>query len=172
MIFHRFLGHNEIAVVEGLENLIHLEELHVENQKLEPGEQLLFDPSTLDVLSVILPKDNGSPISVSKEIQINCMSFLSLFVVLFYNLSLSQQSCLQILNVSGNNMTSLEDFSGMSELHTLKAQENCVSDLDNTSLVISTFNKLRNLDLRENPITKYHKYKEKLIGLGQSLGKQ
>lgn len=50
----RFLGYNEISVVEGLEGLVRLEELHVEYQRLEEGEQLTFDPSTLDVLSVCL----------------------------------------------------------------------------------------------------------------------
>lgn len=43
----RYLGGNRIAVVEGLEMLCELKELHVENQKLGPGEKLLLDPRTL-----------------------------------------------------------------------------------------------------------------------------
>ncbi|KAM3860716.1 protein phosphatase 1 regulatory subunit 42 [Diretmus argenteus] len=42
-----YLGGNSITVVEGLEQLSELKELHVENQKLAPGEKLLFDPRTL-----------------------------------------------------------------------------------------------------------------------------
>lgn len=48
----RYLGGNKIAVVEGLEQLHQLKELHVENQRLTPGEKLLFDPRTLDSLAV------------------------------------------------------------------------------------------------------------------------
>ncbi|CAI5673292.1 unnamed protein product [Oreochromis niloticus] len=46
-----YLGGNRIAVVEGLEQLHQLKELHVENQRLTPGEKLLFDPRTLDSLA-------------------------------------------------------------------------------------------------------------------------
>ncbi|KAK2859447.1 hypothetical protein Q5P01_004067 [Channa striata] len=42
-----YLGGNQVAVVEGLEQLSELKELHLENQKLSPGEKLLFDPRTL-----------------------------------------------------------------------------------------------------------------------------
>ncbi|KAM9337206.1 protein phosphatase 1 regulatory subunit 42 [Symphorus nematophorus] len=42
-----YLGGNRIAVVEGLENLSELKELHLQNQRLEPGEKLHLDPTTL-----------------------------------------------------------------------------------------------------------------------------
>lgn len=48
----RYLGGNKIAVVEGLEELTELRELHVQNQRLAPGEKLLFDPRTLYSLAV------------------------------------------------------------------------------------------------------------------------
>ncbi|KAL8572246.1 hypothetical protein ACOMHN_022483 [Nucella lapillus] len=46
-----YLGGNCLTVVEGLEQLEQLQELHVENQHLPPGEQLLFDPRSLQALS-------------------------------------------------------------------------------------------------------------------------
>lgn len=48
----RYLGGNEISVIEGLDKLDSLKELHVDNQKLPVGERLLFDPRTLASLSV------------------------------------------------------------------------------------------------------------------------
>lgn len=48
----RYLGRNSIAMVEGLEQLSELQELHLENQRLAPGEKLLFDPRTLRSLAV------------------------------------------------------------------------------------------------------------------------
>uniref|UniRef100_A0A3B4WWG3 Protein phosphatase 1, regulatory subunit 42 n=1 Tax=Seriola lalandi dorsalis TaxID=1841481 RepID=A0A3B4WWG3_SERLL len=47
MLSKLYLGGNRITVVEGLEQLSELQELHLENQKLAPGEKLLFDPRTL-----------------------------------------------------------------------------------------------------------------------------
>ena len=47
-----YLGGNAITVVEGLENLGELRELHVEKQHLPPGEKLLFEPRSLEALSV------------------------------------------------------------------------------------------------------------------------
>ena len=46
------MGGNHITVVEGLEKLPMLQELHIENQHLPPGEKLLFDPRTLNTLAV------------------------------------------------------------------------------------------------------------------------
>lgn len=48
----RYVGGNSIAVVEGLQNLTGLLELHIENQRLAPGEKLLFDPRSINAISV------------------------------------------------------------------------------------------------------------------------
>ena len=48
----RYLGSNSITVVEGLEKLESLRELHIEKQNLPPGEKLLFEPRSLEALSV------------------------------------------------------------------------------------------------------------------------
>ncbi|KAM4689450.1 protein phosphatase 1 regulatory subunit 42 isoform 2-T3 [Discoglossus pictus] len=45
-----YLGGNYLTVVEGLEGL-ELRELHIESQRLPPGEKLLFDPRTLHSLA-------------------------------------------------------------------------------------------------------------------------
>ncbi|XP_027861005.1 protein phosphatase 1 regulatory subunit 42 isoform X2 [Xiphophorus couchianus] len=46
-----YLSRNRISVVEGLEELRGLKELHLENQQLEPGDQLLFDPTSVLALA-------------------------------------------------------------------------------------------------------------------------
>ena len=50
--FRRYLGQNQIMVVEGLERNKNLTELHIEYQELPEGEKLLFDPRTIESLSV------------------------------------------------------------------------------------------------------------------------
>ena len=60
----RYLGGNSITVVEGLDKLEHLEELHIENQRLPPGEQLLFDPRSLNAISVCILRFIGACVMV------------------------------------------------------------------------------------------------------------
>jgi len=52
-MFSRFLGYNEIEVLEGLETLKHLTDLHVENQKLPKKQALIFCPASMDTIAVI-----------------------------------------------------------------------------------------------------------------------
>jgi len=52
LIFCRYLGGNSIVVVEGLEMLPQLQELHVENQQLSSGEKMLFDNRSLQAIAV------------------------------------------------------------------------------------------------------------------------
>lgn len=49
---YRYLNGNAITVVEGLEALRNLIELHVAQQRLPEGEKLLFDPRTIKALAV------------------------------------------------------------------------------------------------------------------------
>lgn len=51
-IFFRYLGGNYITVVEGLDKLEEIRELHIESQHLPLGEKLLFDPRSLRSLAV------------------------------------------------------------------------------------------------------------------------
>lgn len=48
----RYVGGNSIVVVEGLEELHQLQELHIENQIIPSGEKLLFDPRSLQAVAV------------------------------------------------------------------------------------------------------------------------
>ncbi|XP_060072630.1 protein phosphatase 1 regulatory subunit 42-like [Ylistrum balloti] len=55
-----YLGGNCITVLEGLEKMDKLQELHVENQRLPPGEKLLFDPRSLKGIAMSLQVLNVS----------------------------------------------------------------------------------------------------------------
>eukprot|EP00049_Salpingoeca_infusionum_P008691 m.143373 g.143373 ORF g.143373 m.143373 type:complete len:328 (-) comp14091_c1_seq1:223-1206(-) len=50
------LSKNKITVVEGLHTLRNLKELIIDSQALPPGEQLVFDPRTLDALTPSLTR--------------------------------------------------------------------------------------------------------------------
>ncbi|CAH2010766.1 unnamed protein product [Acanthoscelides obtectus] len=47
-----FIGHNKISVLEGMNNLEHLEELHIEKQDIPEGSNFCVDPRTILALSV------------------------------------------------------------------------------------------------------------------------
>lgn len=47
-----YLGYNEIGVIEGLEQLKVLREIHVEYQNLPLGESIYFDPRSVASLAV------------------------------------------------------------------------------------------------------------------------
>lgn len=47
-----YLGHNNIIVVEGLQNTKKLQELHIESQRIPLGESLCFEPRSAFTLSV------------------------------------------------------------------------------------------------------------------------
>ena len=49
---YRYLSHNNISVVEGLEGLTQLTELHIAHQNLPVGEKLLFDPRSMKAIAV------------------------------------------------------------------------------------------------------------------------
>ncbi|XP_071341359.1 protein phosphatase 1 regulatory subunit 42 isoform X2 [Trachinotus anak] len=78
MLSKLYLGGNRVTVVEGLEQLSELKELHLENQKLAPGEKLLFDPRTLlslaESLCVLNINNNNiddvRDLAVLKELQL------------------------------------------------------------------------------------------------------
>lgn len=62
VLFCRYLGGNYITVVEGLDKIGELRELHVESQHLPVGEKLLFDPVSLNSLAVSTFENFNEPI--------------------------------------------------------------------------------------------------------------
>ena len=51
-VFWRFLAGNQISRVEGLCGLTQLQELYIENQKLPIGDELTFEPESLEAVAV------------------------------------------------------------------------------------------------------------------------
>ncbi|XP_035666625.1 protein phosphatase 1 regulatory subunit 42-like isoform X1 [Branchiostoma floridae] len=75
-----YLGSNEITVVEGLDKLENLKELHIENQRLPPGEKLLFDPRSIQALSATLCVLNVSGNNLEDLQDFRCLGQLNQFM--------------------------------------------------------------------------------------------
>ncbi|XP_038665459.1 protein phosphatase 1 regulatory subunit 42 isoform X3 [Scyliorhinus canicula] len=108
--FSRYLGGNCISVVEELEGLTELRELHVENQRLPLGEKLLFDPRTLQSLKKSLSVLNIKKNNIDEIKELACLGNLNQFMaednqirdVKELEYVLSQWQKLWYLGLSGN----------------------------------------------------------------------
>ncbi|XP_061930133.1 protein phosphatase 1 regulatory subunit 42-like isoform X1 [Apis cerana] len=145
-----YLGYNKILVVEGLENLKNLTVLQIENQKLPFGESLYFDPRSILALSVSF--------------------FIVIFLLyIFIHIYKLFQTCLKVLNISGNKITSLKNIKELYKLEILDATNNIIDDINDLTETINILISLKDLSLQGNPITKYYRYKENLIANNDTI---
>ncbi|VDO82288.1 unnamed protein product [Schistosoma mattheei] len=88
-----FLSRNCISIIEGLEGLIRLQELRIDNQNLNPGESLVFDDRSLNSVanSLICLDVSGNKLDTLQD--------------------LSNLHALISLNVSNNSIRSIHDLS-------------------------------------------------------------
>lgn len=124
-----YLGGNCITVLEGLDKLECLQELHMENQRLPPGEKLLFDPRTIRSLS----------------------------------------RSLQVLNVSGNNLNSINDLECLILMQQFHASDNQLMDMKELAHIFGQWNRLWRLDLMGNPLCHKAKYRDRVIVMAKHL---
>lgn len=124
-----YLGSNCITVLEGLDKLDNLQELHMENQRLPPGEKLLFDPRTIRSLS----------------------------------------RSLQVLNVSGNNLNSINDLECLSMLQQFHCGDNQLTDMKELANIFGQWSRLWRLDLMGNPLCHKAKYRDRVIVMAKHL---
>jgi hypothetical protein len=125
-----FIGGNCISRVEGLSGLTQLQELHIENQKLKIGDELTFEPESVQAIA----------------------------------------NSLQVLDVSGNGLTTLFQFSPLTQLVLFNASDNNIFDLSQlVHLLGSSWRKLKQLDLTSNPVSRLRRYRDRVVVLSSSL---
>lgn len=74
-----------------------------------------------------------------------------------------------MLNVSGNEITSLKDIKYLGELEVLDARNNAIDDIDDLTESISALVSLKELSLQDNPVTQHYRYKENLIANNDTI---
>ena len=71
---------------------------------------------------------------------------------------------LERLDVSGNQIVDLSPLAGLSALSTLSATENRISRIEGLDMMLQHCQRLRTLDVRENPIARQNvKYRDEII---------
>lgn len=81
------------------------------------------------------------------------------------------QTCLKVLNISGNKITSLKNIKELYKLEILDATNNIIDDINDLTETINILISLKDLSLQGNPVTKYYRYKENLIANNDSISK-
>lgn len=126
--------------------------LQIENQKLPFGESLYFDPRSILALSVSF--------------------FIVIFLLyIFIHIYKLFQTCLKVLNISGNKITSLKNIKELYKLEILDATNNIIDDINDLTETINILISLKDLSLQGNPVTKYYRYKENLIANNDTISK-
>lgn len=75
------------------------------------------------------------------------------------------------LNISNNNLISLREIDNFKRLVTLEAKENFISSIEGLTETVISLDKLENLLLQGNPVTKIRRYRENIIANSYSLSK-
>ncbi|XP_043519493.1 protein phosphatase 1 regulatory subunit 42-like isoform X1 [Frieseomelitta varia] len=148
---HLYLQHNEISKIENLNFLEKLQTLYLGYNKILVVEGL----ECLRNLTILQIENQKLPIGESL-----CFDPRSIFTL---------STCLKILNISGNKMTSLKSIEKLHKLEVLDVANNFIDDINDLTESISALTSLTELSLQGNPVTQYHRYRENLIANNDTL---
>lgn len=90
---------------------------------------------------------------------------------MFAHIVFFEQHSLQVLNIQGNRITSLEDLVGLEKIRTLLVASNNLSDITKIQAVLSALPSLLELDMRDNPVVQDYKNCNRILASSQNLRK-
>ncbi|XP_017891681.1 protein phosphatase 1 regulatory subunit 42-like [Ceratina calcarata] len=148
---HLYLQHNAISKIENLDSLEKLQTLYLGYNKISvvEGLELLNNLTVLQIENQKLPSG-----------EMLCFDPRSVFTL---------STCLEVLNISGDKVTSLSSIKGLRKLQVLDATNNSIDDIDDLTDSISVLISLTDLSLEGNPVTRYYRYKENLIANNDTI---
>ncbi|KAF6020576.1 PPP1R42 [Bugula neritina] len=76
---------------------------------------------------------------------------------------------LRVLNVSGNRLDSIKEFSVILNLHQFMASDNSLNDMKEVATLLCQWRQLHRLDLDGNPLCHKAKYRDRIIIMSNSL---
>ncbi|KAH9515289.1 hypothetical protein Btru_014083 [Bulinus truncatus] len=148
---HLYLQNNNITTIENISPLQHLQKLFLGGNTITVIEGLdkLGKLQELHVENQRLP--NGEQLLLDPR----TLKALA--------------PTLQVLNVSGNHLTSIADLKLLPNLTHLMAAENELGDMKELAELLLSWQFLTRLDLSGNPLCQRAKYKDRVIVLGKNL---
>ncbi|XP_016767406.1 protein phosphatase 1 regulatory subunit 42-like [Apis mellifera] len=148
---HLYLQHNIISKIENLNYLEKLQTLYLGYNKILVVEGL----ENLKNLTVLQIENQKLPFGES--LYFDPRSILAL------------STCLKVLNISGNKITSLKNIKELYKLEILDATNNIIDDINDLTETINILISLKDLSLQGNPVTKHYRYKENLIANNDTI---
>ncbi|OAD62742.1 Protein phosphatase 1 regulatory subunit 42 [Eufriesea mexicana] len=148
---YKNLKHNAISKIENLNFLEKLQTLYLGYNKILIVEGL----ECLKNLTVL--QIENQKLSFGESLCFDPRSILTL------------STCLKVLNISGNKITSLKGIKELRKLEVLDATNNFINDIDDLTESISVLISLTDLSLQGNPVTQYYRYKENLIANNDTI---
>ena len=79
--------------------------------------------------------------------------------------------CLQVLNISSNNLEDIADLRILRYITQFVANDNKLRDMKALARVVSSWQQLWRLELMGNPVCRKAKYRDRIIVMNESLGK-
>uniref|UniRef100_T1JCT7 Protein phosphatase 1 regulatory subunit 7 n=1 Tax=Strigamia maritima TaxID=126957 RepID=T1JCT7_STRMM len=169
-----YLQDNEIKCMENLNGLKNLTHLYLQNNRIEKIENLesLINLTKLylndNCITVVENLHNNINLT---ELHVENQHFEPCEQLLFDPNTLKTLSkCVQILNISKNNMNNLLDLICLHQLVSLNASTNQLNDLKQTVHVVNKLPNLVQLDLSSNPICKQPHYRKGITTMAARLG--
>ncbi|XP_034243249.1 protein phosphatase 1 regulatory subunit 42-like isoform X2 [Thrips palmi] len=147
---HLYLQRNKLNKIEGFERLVSLQKLYLGNNSI----------------SVVEGLENQSCL---QELHIEHQSLCPGEEIIFDPRSIAALGSLQVLNIQGNNITSLEDLVGLEKMRTLLVASNNLSDITKIQAVLSAIPSLIELDMRDNPVVQDYKNCNRILASSHNL---
>ncbi|XP_075210930.1 protein phosphatase 1 regulatory subunit 42-like [Lycorma delicatula] len=148
---HLYLQHNGIEKIENVNHLKRLRKLYLGHNKISVVESL----DRLENLQELHIENQKLPPGESLYFDPRTVKALS--------------KTLKVLDISSNQITSLDDIYELIALEELDATNNNISDLLPTCKVLAHWRELKTLLVEGNPLTRIGKYAEKITLLTHKL---
>ncbi|CAF3147545.1 unnamed protein product [Rotaria socialis] len=148
---HLYLQNNRIQKLENLDGCPKLQKLYIGGNQIQVLEGL----EKCTQLSEVYAENQRLPEGEKLLFEPRTLQCLS--------------SVLEILNVSGNNLDSLVELSGLEKLQELAANNNNLDNLRELVQLISIWPRLKRLDTSRNPMCSKSRYRERLIVVSTTL---
>ncbi|XP_012265304.1 protein phosphatase 1 regulatory subunit 42-like [Athalia rosae] len=144
-ITHLYLQHNNISKIENLNCLQNL-------------TSLFLGYNNISVVEGLENAENLTELHVERQ-NISAGESLCFDPRSCHTIAMS----LKILNITGNQMTTINELSNFQMLESLEANNNYIENIKDLTETIKSLPKLEQLSLQDNPVTKCYRYRENII---------
>jgi hypothetical protein len=166
------LYNNDISKIEGLDSLVNLVQLHLERNrikkmenlsKLKKLQKLYLTNNKIECIEGLENLDNLEELYVSDQ----RLNGKSVTFQLESMAIISQR--LGVLESEGNNIKDIAPLAYLSEVRTLKLQNNSLEKWEDLERCLACMRNLKELDLRKNPVDKIPKLRDQVFLMSLSL---